>query len=108
MNKSDSSNTSYCPDCDELMDIKSNVCPNCGSRLLKDPKDIKPVNVRLADDVVSVLKSLDKPFAMTTDIAEGLDVTAQTVRNNAKMLEMDERINKEKVGQATVYWTEVE
>lgn len=56
------------------------------------------------DNVVDVLRDIERPYATTTDIAEGLDVTAQTVRNNASELAKDARINKGKVGQSSVYW----
>jgi len=56
------------------------------------------------DAVVGVLRGMQKPYATTTDIAEGLDVTAQTVRNNAGLLSQDNRINKGSVGQSSVYW----
>lgn len=56
------------------------------------------------DNVVDVLRDIEKPYATTTDIAEGLDVTAQTIRNNASELAKDARINKGKVGQSSVYW----
>lgn len=57
-----------------------------------------------ADNVVEVIRDTATPYATTTDIAEGLDVTAQTIRNNAAMLEQDDRIRKGKVGQSSVYW----
>jgi len=56
------------------------------------------------DSVVDVLRDTEKPYATTTDIAEGLDVTAQTIRNNAGELSQDPRINKGSVGQSSVYW----
>jgi len=63
------------------------------------------------DAVVDVLADLlheaEKPYATTTDIAEGLDVTAQTIRNNASEIAEDPRIKKGKVGQSSVYWLAV-
>jgi hypothetical protein len=60
------------------------------------------------DAVVDLLADLtrqaEKPYATTTDIAEGLGVTPQTVRNNASEIADDPRINKGKVGQSSVYW----
>jgi hypothetical protein len=65
-----------------------------------------PDKVVTADAVVEVLRDLheDKPFATTSDIAEGLDVSTQTIRNNATVLVSDDRIESGKVAQSSVYW----
>lgn len=56
------------------------------------------------DAVVGVLEEIDKPFGTTADLADGLGVTAQTIRNNAGSLESDSRIRKGSVSHSTVYW----
>ncbi len=54
--------------------------------------------------VAEVIQKSDRPFATTSDIAEGLDVTAQAVRDNANDLAEHPKIEKGMVAQSSVYW----
>lgn len=61
----------------------------------------------VVDALVGLTRDEEKPYATTTDLAEELDVTAQTIRNNASDIAEDPRVKKGKVGQSSVYWLAV-
>lgn len=57
-----------------------------------------------AERTVEVLESADRPFASTNDIAEGLDVTPQAVRNNREELAECDDLCSAKVNRGVLYW----
>jgi hypothetical protein len=56
------------------------------------------------DKVVEAVKTADRPFATVKDIAESLDVRAETVRNHQEDIHQSDELAVGKVDRATVYW----
>jgi DeoR/GlpR family transcriptional regulator of sugar metabolism len=56
------------------------------------------------DEVLRVVKSIDRPFATTEDVAVHFDVSERTVRNRLNDLVDDGRLSCREIGASAKVW----
>jgi len=96
----------YCIGCQEPKEADSYECPDCGSELAIKPSQIPSQKSRqgiTSSTVVELINASDRPFVTTNEIAEGANVTKQTVLNNENEF-VNGDIRKSRVDRAYVYY----
>lgn len=68
---------------------------NDGGRFVSSVKD---------DDVLQALREHSEPVATTSDLADALGVTRETVRRHLSELQEAERVGRKEVGARAVVW----
>ncbi|MUV59767.1 hypothetical protein [Halobacterium sp. CBA1126] len=93
----------------DLVTLRSEIeaCPECtmdGLDLCPEHSDELPESNSIVEDIVYAVHSTDRRVSLTKELADDLDITAQTVRNHLQDVLADPTIDSREVRGAKVIY----